>query len=475
MEFFGRRDIYLAHAITRANVVDEVNRVVNLHWKNSMEETALYEYRKGKQDILLREKEVNSSICNKIVENHAEQIVAFKNGEFLQEPAVYIPRKEEYAEDIKQLNEYLYLSGKHDADNAVVDWFHTVGKGVLYVSIEDDPECPVRAYSLDPRNAFVCYSTSPSKEPLMGVNCVVVEDTLYVDAFTKDYVYRLVGSYVSTPTTEDERRLTVKALIKEEPNVLGLIPMVEYRYNSLNMSSFESVLSLCNELNVLASNRVDGIEQFIQSLLVACNVEFEKGTTLDEIRRKGIISFKSVGDNKASVDIIAKELSQSGAQTLVDWTYQQMLTISGTPDTTKGGSSTSDNGVAVWYRDGFETAGAYATATEDLFRKSNKYFDEIFLRCLEIKAGFKIPQSAFELHFIRNDTAGMQSKAQTFATLVGNGIEPSLAMAKSGISSDPVSDFAQSKDWIYLKFGNPEFREEATAETEVAEVDEITV
>ena len=43
---------------------------------------------------------------------------------------------------MKELNEYVKLSGKYEADNQVVDWFHTVGLGVLYVDTNDEPGIP---------------------------------------------------------------------------------------------------------------------------------------------------------------------------------------------------------------------------------------------------------------------------------------------------------------------------------------------
>ena len=61
----------------------------------------------------------------------------------------------------------------------------------------------------------------------------------------------------------------------------------------------------------------------------------------------------------------------------------------------------------------------------------------------------------FELNFVRNETANVQSKAQAFQTLMAAGLHPELAAAKSGISNDPVKDMKMSEKYIEMIWGNP--------------------
>ena len=105
---FGRRDITTnADVINAENVLEELNRALIIHNFNCIEEEYLYWYRRGFQPVLSREKEIRPDILNKVVENHAEEIVQFKNGYFLTQPAVYISRKEDEdaAKKVKELNE----------------------------------------------------------------------------------------------------------------------------------------------------------------------------------------------------------------------------------------------------------------------------------------------------------------------------------------------------------------------------------
>ena len=454
----GRRDIYAAtEEINRNNVIDEVDNAIAYHLRNLTEEEYLYWYRRGFQPVLHRTKERNEFILNKVVENHAEEFCTFKNGYLFQEPAYYVSRTDSAQDKVDTLNEYLYRSGKHTADNKVADWFHMVGKAALFVEPTDDDETPLTAYALDPRSAFVVYSMRPGNKPVFAVNIVENGSEVYVDAWTDREVFRIYGRNDAERTTAYPDYATMAWDLKAvEPNILGHIPIIEYRYNSVNMACFEAVTYLFDAINDVQSNRVDGVAQFIQSIAVATNCEFDESVTADQIKKAGMIALRSVGDNKADFKILSEELNQDQTQTLVDNLYEQSLRIAAMPSQTKGGRSTSDTGQAVLFRDGWEQAASAARNTEDLFKESNRYFDAILIDVLKRKGILDISITDFELNFVRNETANVQSKAQALNTMISSGLHPELALAKSGISNDPVSDLKMSEKWMTMIWGDPE-------------------
>lgn len=472
----GRRDIFTSKRdLTADDVVSEINTALAIHMTNMLEEDYLYWYRRGLQPILNRTKEVRPEINNKIVENHADEIVSFKNGYFLTQPAFYISRKggDASAEAIEQLNEYLYRSGKQIADNKLVDWFHTVGKAVLYVEPGEKPDVPFKAHALDPRSSFVVYSFAPGNPPVYGVNMAVTEDEkVLIDVYTKTKKFTLEGTMRGRVMTNDGLTATAVSVLSEGPNVLNAVPMIEYKYNSVNMGGFESVVPLLDALNNIMSNRADGIEQFIQSLAVAVNCQFEEGTTANDIRQAGMIVLKSIGENKADFKILSEELNQGETQVLVDYIYEKVLSICGMPNTTKGGASTSDTGAAVLARDGWYQADTVARNTEDLFKESNRLFDEIIVDILRKKVDLDLNISDFELQFVRNETANVISKAQAVTTLLAAGFAPELAFAKSGISNDPVQDVSISDPYLKMRWGDPAKTADTAPETNVELVEE---
>lgn len=470
-DLFGRLDIYATYdEIDEGNIIDEVNSALVYHVQNLLQEDFLYWYRRNVQPILARHKDVRPEILNIVQENHADEIVSFKNGYFLPQSAAYIARKAELQAKVDRLNEYLYRSGKHDADNDICDWFHTVGKGVLYVEPDKNgsAEEPFHAYALDPRSAFVVYSLKPGNEPVMGVNFVVNGDVSHFDVFTKDFVYHLVGGakgrMITSQVTHDFLATAV-AIESVEPNYLGEIPIIEYRYNAINTGAFELVIPMLDAINNIRSNQIDGIEQFIQSLMVLVNCELPEGATANMVRDRGLIELTSVGDNKGDIKILSEQLDQTQTQILVDSLYEQVLRICAMPSTTKGGHSTSDTGAAVLYRDGYMQASTAAQRTEDLFKRSNRQFDRIILRILKGRNLLDIDISDFELNFVRNEMANVQSKAQAFQTMMAAGLHPILAAAKSGISYDPVADITMSEKYLKMIWGDPDKADEVEAQT----------
>jgi SPP1 family phage portal protein len=473
----GRLDIFSSvDEINADTVVAEVNSAITFHNTNLISEEYLYWYRRGLQPILNRTKDRNTYVLTKCIENHAQEICAFKSGYFLQQPATYVSRRKGVQGKIDKLNEYVYRSGKYEVDNKVADWFHTVGKGVLYIKETFDKDIPFRCYSLDPRSAFVVKSMQPGNEPLYGVNIVTRNQVAYIDAYTNEYIYRLSGGYTGQKTTAFPNYQTLALhLDRVERNPLGHIPIIEYRYDSVNMGAFESVISLLDCINQVQSGRIDGVEQFIQSVIVAVNCQFEEGTTADEIKKQGMILLSSIGENKADFKILSEELNQDQTQTLVDNLYDQVLRICSMPSTTKGGRSTSDTGSAVIFRDGWEQAASACRNTEDLWKQSDQYFREIVLDILERRGLLKnLSMVDFDVNFVRAETANIQSKAQAFQTLLSAGLHPELAAKKSGVSNDPVSDIRMSEPYLKMIWGDPTVADK-TEETDGGEGEAVII
>ena len=458
-DLYGRLDIYATYdEITPENVVSELNSALTYHIKNMLQEDFLYWYARGVQPILNRTKEIREDILNIVQVNTAAEIVDFKNGYLLQKPCAYTARRKGVQGKLKKLNEYLHRSGKADADNKVADWFHRTGKGVMFVEPNDDADVPFRAYALDPRSAFVVYSLRPGNKPVMGVNFVVNDGNAKFDVFTEDAVYHMSGTATGKMMTTQvnmDYLASAYSVDSIEPNVLGRIPIIEYRYNSVNTACFELAIPLLDELSNLASNACDGVEQFIQSLAIAVNCEFPEDTTITDIRKAGMIALRSVGENKADFKVLSEQLDQTQTKVLMDTLREEVLRICAMPNRSNGGSTYDTTGAAILASYGWYQADCSARNTEDLFRESNRQFDRIIIDILKRKGLLDIDPNDFELNFPHGETANIQSKAQAFQTLMAAGLHPELAAEKSGISSDPVKDMKMSEDYLKMIWGDP--------------------
>jgi SPP1 family phage portal protein len=465
LRLFGRDKIYTsATRITRANVIDEINRALSLHMVNVAEIDYLYWYRRGVQPIINRTKEIRPEICNRICVNNADMVVTFKNGYFLTSPVSYVSRKEDdaTAAEVKKLNEFLYTSGKQTADNKVCDWFHTVGVGVIFCEPTKDEEeakiRPITVHALDPRSAFVVYSLRPGNKPMYGVNLVIDEKTIYVDVITEEKVFHLKGMPTPEKTTSRPDPLTaVYEVVSVEPNIIGRVTIIEYVYKSTRMGAFETALSTMDAINTAESNRLDAVEQTVQNLMVMYNCELPEGETANTIRESGLIVLTSTSDNRADVKLMSESLDQTQTQTTLDDLYEQMLEKCGVPSSVRDGGSTSDNVGAVYLRSGWAMADTDARNTEDLYRESNRLFDEVFLRVLKRRGlvSKELDVSDFDVTFIRNSLNNLLVKTQAALNMKTLGFAPELAFAKSGLSNDPISDVEASRKYIDQMWVSP--------------------
>lgn len=441
---FGRRIIYTdVEEITEKNVLDELMRAMFIHNQNRAEVQYLYDYYKGKQPILDRVKEIREEICNRIVENRANEIVSFKVGYLMGEPVQYVSRGvgDDVSEAINRLNEFVFAEDKAAKDKELADWFTICGTSyrmVLPDTNGEEDEAPFELYTLDPRNTFVVYYSGLGNKPVMGVRYVLRQDgsTVY-SVYTASRYFEIM--YTGLLDGVQPTAPSPNVITKAEDHIYGDIPIIEYPANSARLGAFEIVLPLLDAINTTASNRLDGVEQFIQALFVLKGVDINS----DEFR-----SLKEQGGLKIPLEgdafYLTQELNQSQTQTLVDDMYQTVLVICGMPNR-NGGSSTSDTGSAVIMRDGWSDAEARAKDAEIMFKQSEKRFLRILLNITNTLRDMDLKLSSIEIRFTRRNYENIQAKSQVLVTMLNNDkIHPRLAFAHCGMFVDPELAYTQS-------------------------------
>lgn len=437
---YGRKKIYTdVQEITRENVLEVLRKALVIHWSNKADIEFLYAYYKGKQPVLNRKKEVRPEIRNVIVENRANEIVSFKVGYLMGEPIQYVSRgdDENISEKITMLNDYCLAEDKAAKDKELADWFHICGTGyrmVLpdsYYEKETD-EAPFEIYTLDPRFCFVVYTNSIGEPPVMGVKYIQREDgTTIYSVYTRDHYFEI----------ENQSFIT-----RDEEQALG-IPIIEYPANNARLGAFEVVLPLLDAINTVDSNRLDGVEQFVQALMLFHNVDIS-GTDYEQLRKDGAIKFKDIDPQfKADISYLTAELNQSQTQTLEDHFYDTILTICGMPNR-NGGSSTSDTGSAVIMRDGWSAAEARAKDSELMFKLAEKNFLKLVLKICSDLSDLELKLSNIEIRFTRRNYENITQKATVLTTMLSNNkIAPQLAFTHCGMFSDPQIAYKMSMDY----------------------------
>ena len=442
---FGRKEILTGvETVTRENLVRVLGRALATHRMNSQQIDYLYRYMRGEQPILGRVKKIRPEICNRIVENHASEIVQFTSGYFLGEPVTYVRRGDRKAvsEEINRLNDYMFYEDKSSHDKEIATWMAIAGVGYRMVlpdksAVGVEDASPFELDTLDPRTAFVVYHSGFGHKRVMGAREVWREKP-------DGSIEYLVCGYTPTHYFEVLDGATVRTW---RPHLLGDIPIFEYRLNMSRMGCFEPAIPLLDAINNIISNRVDGVEQFVQSFLKFINCDIESDV-VDSLREKGAIVIKSANGLVADVQLVSQELNQQQTQTLVDYLYDQVLTICGMPTTTKGGASTSDTGQAVFLRDGWSQCEARARDTELLFKKSEKEFLRLVLGLIKQNQPFDLSLGEIECKFTRRQHDNLQSKTQSLIQMLEAGIAPEVAIATCGLFNDPMDVAAQSAPYL---------------------------
>ena len=469
MEMYGRRVITTdATEITNGNIIAELNKAFDTHCLNRGEIEYLWNYYRGKQPILQRVKTVRPEICNKIVENRANEIVSFKVGYLCGEPIQYVGRNgdESVSQAIAELNEMMFSENKATQDKEVVEWQMICGTAyrlVLPDANGEEDDAPFEMFTLDPRDTFVVRSSEVGNKPMFAVKYRVdSESNRICSVYSANWYWRIVGDKI----------------VESKAHALGMIPIFEYPANNARLGAFEIVLPMLDAINNVASNRMDGIEQFIQSFVkfVNCDIDEEKFKALKDL---GAIKVKSVDGSTADVSIVTQELNQMQTQTLVDYLYQTVLTICGMPNR-NGGSSTSDTGAAVIMRDGWSLAESRAKDSELMFKQSEHEVLKLILRIIRDTEGlssdiYNLRLKNISLQFTRRNYENVQSKAQVLVSMLQqNKIHPRLAFQHSGLFTDPESAYQLSKEYAdeQAKLALEKAKQNPTENDESTEEDE---
>ena len=444
MEMYGRRVITTdAVEITDGNIVNELNRAFDTHNLNRGEIEYLWNYYRGQQPILQRKKTVRPEICNKIVENRANEIVSFKVGYLCGEPIQYVGRNgdESVSKAITELNEMMFSENKATQDKELVEWQMICGTAYRLILPDsrgdDEDDAPFEMFTLDPRDTFVVKSSEVGNKPMYAVKYRVDNERNRIcSVYSANHYWKLVGDKI----------------VESKPHALGMIPIFEYPANNARLGAFEIVLPMLDAINNVASNRMDGIEQFIQSFIKFVNCDIDEAQ-FKALKEMGAIKVKSVDGSTADVSIVTQELNQMQTQTLVDYLYQTVLTICGMPSMSDGSSSDSSNNGAVILKNGWQGAETRAKDSELMFKKSENEVLKLILRIIRDTRGlsediYNLRLKNISLQFTRRNYENVQSKAQVLVSMLQqNKIHPRLAFEHSGLFTDPESAYQLSKEY----------------------------
>lgn len=435
---YGRKIAYTdVDRITVDNVVDVVNSQLDTFNFNKVATQYLWNYFKGDQPAKYRKKEKASrdDICNRVVENHAYEIVQFKTAQTYGEPIQLISKRddENINNAVDMINDMFNDVSKQSKDIKAGEWQSATGTSFKAVQFVEDGDIPFRIVCPTPLNTFVIYSRS-TEEAMLSVQFMQDADgTDYTMCFSDNMQFKIKGN----------------ELVDYRLHSFGDIPIVEYPNNWERISDIELVIDLLDAINNYQSNRVDSVEQFVSSWIKFVNCEIDE-EQFQKMKMMGALVVKSNNgmDTKADVDVITQELNQSETQVAKDDLWDNALSILAIPNK-EAQNSGGDSQGAVELRAGWSFSKARARFKDALVKSSEKKLTKIILNVLRI-SGFKlnITYRDFDVQISHSPTDNMVVKCQALQYLLQCGIHPLVAIQTVGLWGDAEKTYLISKPYL---------------------------
>ena len=432
---FGRKVAYTgASVITPENVLKVVGRAVGVLNYNRPFIRYLHDYYVGDQPILYREKTVRPEINNKTVENHALEIVRFKTGQTYGEPVQYVSRKKDDAinKAVDSLNDYMRDAHKQARDIELGTWQSSVGTAYkASLKAEKNSLIPFRIHVPTPMNTIIVYSLEDGRDMLSIQQLKDENEEQYYLCFSEDKYFIIKNGQIT----------------KAGINGFGGIPITEYPNNPDRLSDIEIVITALDQINKMQSDRMNGIEQFVQAFMLFKNCEINKDEFI-EMSQLGAIQVKDVAQaNKSDVKLMTAELNQEQTQVSKDDVYRQVLVVEGMPDRQQ--NSGGDTGQAVYLRNGWDFAEQRAKLDEPFIIEAEKKHCQIVLNIIKQTTN-DVPLTVrdFDVKITRNSTDNMLVKAQSLDYLLKNKVNPLIALTTCGLFGDPEKVWIMSKPYM---------------------------
>ncbi len=295
---------------------------------------------------------------HKIKENHAYEIVQFKEGFRLGNKRQLVNKEGITNNDVSFIEKFMTDA---DADSKIMEWVHdlySTGIGITFIQPRGDifktvskgkdikPDTvyknAVEGYDVQVNAPFV-YETVNSEENAVVYSSCIGESGL------KDLFCINIANVLNKTTKIPEEVVTVytrqkvyewrngNALVGGELTEIadsseyGELPMTEHALNAMRISPVEIVYDLLNDINLQVSLVANSIEDKVNQLLVFLNVDPET-VNVREMFEQGVIALSGdMGDKSADVKTISNDLLLSETNEATERNLARLFDIVGVP------------------------------------------------------------------------------------------------------------------------------------------------
>ena len=457
IRLFGRKIIYADYNEEDMNtetITKIMNDVFSVHMQNASEIDYLEKYYKGYQPIIGKVKEVRPTINNTVVENNAYFITEFKKSYVFGEPIQYVQRGDIANPEVAILNSYMLAEDKYPKDTELAESLYISGIGHRLILPDINEDSPFSIENLDSKETFIVYSSYLPHKKLFACTYTkgVKDSTIRGSIYTKNAYYTLNKEITSTS-------FNIEFV---QNHILGAIPIFEYYLNKSRLGIIEVVMDILNQLNRVTSDEIDGLEQFVQSILVFVNQDIDKDDYEDLLDLGAVKIATNDPSRPADLKLLSNNLDHNNTKVLHERLFNVALNIVGIPKNSDKASG-GDTGQARMLGEGWTMADERAKQDEMEFKRCAKPELDMILRICKLAPYSEIKKLTLkdiDQKFTRNKSDNFLVKSQGLMNQIQSGVAPDVAMTTSGLYSDTNEAFNKSmefyggiENWIKLFVG----------------------
>ena len=455
----GRQKIFTSvQEINRENLLEVLDKAFTAHEQNAREIQFLIEYERGHQPLprpKTNRKEIdikaNSSLPNyikrfKVGYNWGSPVMLIQRGD------VEIHETDAPADDkgISGLNELLRnVENIGYLDTQMAEFIETGGIGHRMVDIKAPKEFEANdngslfhVYTLDSRYAFVVYFNGPGQRKMLGVTYSVTDGIKYFTCFTDSMRYDV---------SEGE----IKA---EIPNLLGMIPIVEYERAVDRTGCFERKIPEIDVLNSLQSDFANDSAQRSNEIWWGNDFDFktdEQGNPIPPVNGQWLLTYSGEGLNP-KVQPLSSTFAPASTLEAIAAQRKSILQDCFVPiqyESAGGGSS----GTATDMSSGWSAAELDACQEQQMTERGKREELQLIIKAISFVDVKYLPAdsplrsvhaSDIDFHFNRRKNYDLTNKANFVAQMLAKGFNGRHVIQAADIFPDNEQVWLDSKDMI---------------------------
>ena len=282
---------------------------------------------------------------NKVVVNYAKHITDISTGYFMGNPITYSNTADGDIEPLLKAFDTAHTDDT-DADNAFEASQNGLAFEYVYVA---EGETELKVKNLCAQNTFMIYDTSIEEKEVAGVYYRVLHDDAtdqirYVATVcTQHYIYEL------NLMEGSDYMLTNEA---PKQHFFGEVPIICYQNNHEGIGDYEQVIPLIDAGNVLASDRVNDVQEFVDAILIIYGTllsdDGEEGEAKKALKDGKVLEFPD--KQNMGAEWLTHQLDENGVEVLQTYIRKEILRMACIPDFTDENFANNSSGVAIAYK-----------------------------------------------------------------------------------------------------------------------------